>query len=285
MMDFIDGKTRILVCTTIIESGMDIPAANTIIINNADKLGLSQIYQLRGRVGRGHEQAYAYLLVQAPDSLTRDAARRLKALMEFTHLGAGFAVAIHDLEIRGGGNLLGEVQSGQLASVGYELYLRMLEEEIARLKGEAPEEGPEPEINISMPSRLPESYIPDPPSRLSLYKRLSQVRNSREAELIEKEMTDRFGPLPEAALNLLLVVDIKWRLRKMFASGFNLGAHGLQISFTAQPRVNLEQVLKLAKASPERFKVYPEGKIWARLEGEGRQLLLRSREFLLDIAA
>jgi transcription-repair coupling factor (superfamily II helicase) len=285
MMDFVAGHTRILVSTTIIESGMDIPAANTIIINNADKLGLSQIYQLRGRVGRGREKAYAYLLVQSPDSLTRDAARRLKALMEFTHLGAGFAVAIHDLEIRGGGNLLGEVQSGQLASVGYELYLHMLEEEIARLKGEEPEEGPEPEINISMPSRLPESYIPDSPARLSLYKRLSQVRDSQEATLIEKEMIDRFGPLPEAALNLLLAVDIKWRLRKMFASGFNLSARGLQVSFTAQPKVNLEQVLRMARARPEQVKVYPEGKIWTRLPGEGHQLLLRSREFLISIAA
>jgi transcription-repair coupling factor (superfamily II helicase) len=283
MMDFVSGQIQVLVSTTIIESGLDIPAANTIIINDADKLGLSQIYQLRGRVGRGNAKAYAYLLVKEQDSLTRDAAKRLKALMEFTHLGAGFAIAMHDLEIRGGGNLLGEVQSGQLASVGYELYVRMLEEETARLKGEEPEYGPEPEINLSMPSRLPESYIPDSAARLSLYKRLSQVRSGEDVALIEKELADRFGPLPEMAANLLFAVDIKLLLRKMFAIRFNLSARGLQIFFAAQPKVDLDKVLRMAHARPDKIKVYPEGKIWAALAGGDHRLLAQSREFLRDI--
>ena len=284
MLDFVTGKIRVLVCTTIIESGLDIPAANTIIINNADKMGLGQIYQLRGRVGRGNEKAYAYLLVKSEDSLTRDAARRLKALMDFTHLGAGFAIAMHDLEIRGGGNLLGEVQSGQVAQIGYELYVRMLEEETARLKGEAPEQGPEPEMNLPMASRLPEEYIPDAPTRLSIYKRLSQVAESRELADIAQELNDRFGPPPPAARNLLAALDIKLLLRKMFASRLSLGAQALQVFFGEQPRVNLDKLLQMAHNNSDEVKVYPEGKIWVRLDGE-KDLLAQSKEFLQAIAA
>ena len=141
MMSFVRRELDVLVCTTIIESGLDIPSTNTIIINNADKFGLSQIYQLRGRVGRSGRRAYAYLFVRSEQSLSRQAAKRLKALMDFTQLGAGFAIAMHDLQIRGAGNMLGEAQSGVAAEVGYELYLRMLEEAIARLKGEGPARG------------------------------------------------------------------------------------------------------------------------------------------------
>lgn len=153
MLSFVRRELDVLVCTTIIESGLDIPSANTIIINNADKFGLSQIYQLRGRVGRSERRAYAYLFVRSEASLSRQAAKRLKALMDFTQLGAGFSIAMHDLQIRGAGNMLGEAQSGVAAEVGYELYLRMLEEAIARLKGEAPPEGPEPEL--AGPARPP----------------------------------------------------------------------------------------------------------------------------------
>ncbi len=282
MLEFVQGEIKILVCTTIIESGLDIPAANTIIINNADKMGLSQIYQLRGRVGRGNEKAYAYLLVKSEDALTRDAARRLKALMDFTHLGAGFAIAMHDLEIRGGGNLLGEVQSGQVASIGYELYLRMLEEETARLKGEEPEYGEEPELNLRMSARLPEDYIPDPPARLSIYKRLSQALDGEDITRIAQELIDRFGPLPPAAENLLAAVDIKFSLRKMFAHKLNLGDQGMQVFFSQKPRLNLDKLLAMAHSQPDRIKVSPDGKIWVGFSA-GQAPLQAGKEFLQSI--
>lgn len=282
MLDFVNAEVNILVCTTIIESGLDIPAANTIIINDADKLGLSQIYQLRGRVGRGNEKAYAYLLVKSEDSLSRDAARRLKALMDFTHLGAGFAIAMHDLEIRGGGNLLGEVQSGQVASVGYELYVRMLEEATASLKGEEPDMGPEPEINVQLPSRLPESYIPDPPTRLSMYKRLSQAEKSEDIARVRQELEDRFGPLPKPARNLLAAVGIKLLLRKMFAHKLNLGAQSMQVFFKEQPRLDLDKLLNLAATRPDAVKVSPDGKIWVAFAPDDSPLEA-GREFLESI--
>jgi len=282
MLQFVHRELDVLVCTTIIESGLDIPSANTIIINNADHLGLSQIYQLRGRVGRAGEKAYAYLFIKSETSLTRDARKRLKALMDFTHLGAGFSIAMHDLQIRGAGNLLGEVQSGQAAEVGYELYMRMLEEAVARLKGEAPAEGPEPELRLSLPAHLPEDYVPDSQVRLSMYKRLSLARDRAEMQAVAAELDDRFGPPPAAAKNLLWGVEIKALLRRMMALSLDLSPGSFLVQFSHTPKVDLERLLGLAENDAKRVKVFPDGRVSVKLvrgETEGGPLA-EAREFL-----
>ena len=279
MMAFVRRELDVLVCTTIIESGLDIPSANTIIINQADKLGLSQIYQLRGRVGRAGQTAYAYLFVKSETSLTSSAAKRLKALMDFTHLGAGFAIAMHDLQIRGAGNLLGEVQSGQVAEVGYELYVRMLEEAVAELKGEAPAEGPEPELHLAMKAFLPEDYVPDSQVRLSLYKRLSLVRAQADLEAVTREMEDRFGPLPEPANHLVAAVGLKSLLRRLWATRLDLNAQQMQVHFTHEARLNLDLLLGLAERRPQDVKVYPDGRVSLRLKA-GAPALAQARDFL-----
>ncbi|MBU1274439.1 MAG: transcription-repair coupling factor [Proteobacteria bacterium] len=279
MMSFVRRELDVLVCTTIIESGLDIPSANTIIINHADKMGLSQIYQLRGRVGRSGQRAYAYLFVRSEQSLTRQAAKRLKALMDFTQLGAGFAIAMHDLQIRGAGNLLGEAQSGVAAEVGYELYLRMLEEAIARLKGEAPPEGPEPELKLGLPAHLPESYVPDPEVRLSLYRRLSGVRLAEQLEEVAAELSDRFGPPPAAVSNLLSGVGLKVLLRQVGAERLDISGDGLMAHFTRTDGVNLDRLLALAQDEPGRVRVFPDGRVKLGLEA-GLPPLEQAKQFL-----
>ena len=175
MIRFIQKEIDVLVCTTIIESGLDIPSANTIILHEVDRFGLSQIYQLRGRVGRSKENAYAYLLLSSGSKITRQAEKRLKALMDFSHLGAGIHLAMHDLKIRGGGNILGFTQSGHISAIGYELYLKMIEQSISELKGEEWHEEINPEINVDIPAYLPENYVSDIDVRLNLYRRLSSL--------------------------------------------------------------------------------------------------------------
>ncbi|HSO72409.1 MAG TPA: transcription-repair coupling factor, partial [Thermodesulfobacteriota bacterium] len=215
MWQFWRQEIDVLVCTAIIESGLDIPAANTIIINRAHALGLAQIYQLRGRVGRGREQAYAYLLVPEEEHLNPEAQKRLKALMEFTELGSGFKIALHDLQIRGAGNMLGAAQSGHIAEVGYELYLQLLEDEINRLKGEPLDLTPDPELHLPVAAYLPETYIPDIDQRLMMYRRLSGRLSKAEIDGIAEELLDCYGPLTPEAANLLEVVQAKSILREI----------------------------------------------------------------------
>ncbi len=210
MMDFIRRRVDVLVCTTIIESGLDIPAANTIIINRADKFGLAQIYQLRGRVGRSSEQAYAYLLIPGENLISRDAQKRLRALLDFSELGAGFKIALNDLQIRGGGTILGSSQSGHIAAVGYELYLELLEKTIKEMKGEeSDDEMIDPEVNIPLSAFLPESFIPDKDQRLLAYKRLATLSDAAAVEDLAGEWRDRYGPFPESARNLIMLAKLR----------------------------------------------------------------------------
>ncbi|MCH7838586.1 MAG: transcription-repair coupling factor, partial [Chloroflexi bacterium] len=214
MLDFVDGRSDVLVCTTIIESGLDIPNVNTIIIDKADKLGLSQLYQLRGRVGRGAVRAYAYLLFDRHRSLSEPAQKRLEAIFEATELGAGFQIALRDLEIRGAGNLLGAEQSGHIGAVGFDLYVRLLADAVEGLKAAregrpaAPTTAQQATISIDLPltAHLPASYVGDLNLRLALYQRMAAVGTVDEAESMAQEMRDRFGPPPPAAENLLFVV-------------------------------------------------------------------------------
>ncbi|WP_244083594.1 transcription-repair coupling factor [Desulforhabdus sp. TSK] len=215
MLDFIGRKIDILVCTTIIESGLDIPAANTIIINRADKFGLAQIYQLRGRVGRSTEQAYAYLLVPGEDIISRDAQKRLRALMDFSELGAGFKIALNDLQIRGGGTILGSSQSGHIAAVGYELYLELLEKTVKEMKGETSEtEALDTEINVPLSAFLPDAFIPDTDQRLLAYKRLATVSGEEDVDELSSEWRDRYGPFPDSVRNLVLMAKIRLLLKR-----------------------------------------------------------------------
>ncbi len=214
MIKFVRGDIDCLVCTTIVESGLDIPSANTIIINRADRLGLADLYQLRGRVGRAGEQAHAYLIVPDLSRIPDQAKRRLKAIMEMGEaVGGGFRLAMRDLQIRGAGNILGVSQSGQIAEVGYEMYLDLLQKAVEELKGHPRKEYMDPEINLGVPAFIPESYVPDTELRLGLYRRIARSENREEAEDLAAEMRDRFGSLPEEVNNLFSVMEIKRILR------------------------------------------------------------------------
>src|SRR5687767_6739327 len=202
MLDFVSRKFDILLATTIVENGLDIPNANTIIINRADRYGLAQLYQLRGRVGRSDRPAYAYLLIPPEEALSPVARKRLAAIKEFSELGSGFRVAALDLEIRGAGNLLGGEQSGQIDAVGFETYMKLLEETIRELKGEDLEDDVRATVNLRIDFRIEDSYVPDMNQRLMIYRRIAGARTEDEIGRIIDEVRDRYGPTPAQVLNL-----------------------------------------------------------------------------------
>jgi transcription-repair coupling factor (superfamily II helicase) len=259
MLRFLRREVDVLVCTAIIEAGLDIPAANTIIINRAHTMGLAQLYQLRGRVGRSQAQAYAYLLVPDETALSSEAQKRLKALMEFTELGSGFRIAMHDLQIRGAGNLLGQAQSGHLAEVGYELYLQLLEEAIREFKGEPVEEAtPDPELHLPLAAYLPEDYVPDVQQRLALYRRLSGRLTLEMLSELEAEFLDRFGPLPPEGHNLLEVVRAKHRLRQLGIKRLDLQENVAVLQFAHPERLDLQCLVDLLKQRPRTMRLKPD---------------------------
>jgi transcription-repair coupling factor (superfamily II helicase) len=218
MFAFLNRETDLLVSTAIISSGLDIPTANTIIMDRADTFGLSDLYQLRGRVGRGNVQAYAYFLVPGEDLMTGDAKKRLQAIQEMSYLGAGFRLALKDLEIRGAGNLLGGEQSGHIYKVGFDMYMEMLEKAVAELKGEEIREDFDPQIRLPVAAYIPDDYVQDIALRLSLYKRLTSLRSENEVNEFESEMADRFGKAPGEVKNLLYIIRIKLLAKKLFVS-------------------------------------------------------------------
>ncbi|MGI8427107.1 MAG: transcription-repair coupling factor [Actinomycetota bacterium] len=209
MLNVWDGKIDVLVCTTIIESGLDIPAMNTLIVERADRLGLSQLYQLRGRVGRARERAYAYFLYPHDAVLGDEAHERLKTLSEFTELGSGFKIALRDLEIRGAGNLLGAEQSGHIAAVGFDLYLKMMSEAVGKLSGKAPEEKLEVRLDIPADAFVPSSYIGRESLRIEAYRQIEKIRSADDSSALREELTDRFGPLPGSVENLIVVAELR----------------------------------------------------------------------------
>lgn len=261
MMRFLRREIDLLVCTTIIESGLDIPSANTIIINQADRLGLAQIYQLRGRVGRAKEKAYAYLIISNDSVLTRDAEKRLKALMDFSSLGAGLNLAMHDLRIRGGGNILGFSQTGHISAVGYELYVKLIERAVTELKGEEWEDDINPEINIDIPSHLPESYIMDTDVRLNLYRRLSNLVEKSELEEITEEIRDRFGSPPQEVVNLFGLMSIRLLLKKLRIIKLDMGSNSLTLTLPEEMGVDAKDLVRLISARPNRFRLLPNNKL------------------------
>ncbi|WP_259346805.1 TRCF domain-containing protein, partial [Vibrio alginolyticus] len=258
MNDFYHQRFNVLVCTTIIETGIDVPTANTIIMDRADNLGLAQLHQLRGRVGRSHHQAYAYLLTPHPKAMTKDAIKRLDAIASLEDLGAGFTLATHDLEIRGAGELLGDEQSGQIQSVGFTLYMEMLEQAVQALK-----EGKEPsldellreqtEVEMRIPALLPDDYIPDVNTRLSMYKRIASVTSSDELSELKVELIDRFGLLPDATKNLLAVSELKISAGSLKAKKIEAHDKGGFIEFYPDADINPAYLVKLLQSQPQKF--------------------------------
>ncbi len=268
MVRFVNKEIDVLVCTTIIESGLDIPNANTIVITRADRLGLAEIYQLRGRVGRSSEQAYAYLLVPSLDGMSRDAQQRLRALLDYNELGGGFKLAMSDLQIRGGGNILGESQSGNIAAVGYDLYLDLLQKTVEDLKrkaaagiesiGEA--EDIEPEINLNISAYIPEHYISHTDQRYIAYRRITSINSSEELLDLQNEMKDRYGPPPHETLNLFQVVELKIALKDLKIVKLEQGPTTLVFTFHEKTSVGPEKILALVKKSPN-IRFTPDSKL------------------------
>jgi transcription-repair coupling factor (superfamily II helicase) len=260
MLDFYHQRFNILVCTTIIESGIDVPNANTIIINRADHMGLAQLYQLRGRVGRSHHQAYAYLIAPPRSAMTADAVKRLEAIESIETLGTGFALATHDLEIRGAGELLGEEQSGQIQEVGFSLYMDMLERAVHALKSgvEPALEQPlalDAEIELGVPALIPEDYLSDVHLRLVMYKRIASARDAQELREIQVEMIDRFGLLPDAARNLFRIAELKQLALPLGIRKLELGAEQGRIVFAPEPAIDSARLITLIQHEPNRYRL------------------------------
>lgn len=263
MISFYQKQTNVLVCTTIVESGLDLPSANTIIIDGAENLGLAQLYQLRGRVGRSQLRAYAYLLVSSKGELTDTAKKRLEAIQRFVELGSGFSIASHDLEIRGGGNLLGAEQSGHVASVGFDLYTELLEEAIQEIQGQAAPEtsNKEPEIKAPFAAFLSEEYIPDIHQRLSLYRRLSVAKNENELLSLEEEIQDRYGKPPVEATHLIWLIRLKILLRDYGVDVLVVGNGKVSLLPSAPTQLDPAKALRKMAREPKRFSLLPDSKM------------------------
>ncbi|MCH7643275.1 MAG: transcription-repair coupling factor [Myxococcales bacterium] len=287
MLRFMHGEADVLLCTTIIESGIDNPRANTILINRADTLGLAQIYQLRGRVGRSKQRAYAYLMIPgSEDALTSDARRRLEAIQDLSELGSGFRLANMDLEIRGAGNLLGPEQSGCLAAVGYETYLTMLEEIMDELRGKSHETEIDPEIRLPVTARLPESYVSATSQRLVLYKRLASCRDDSEIDRIRDELLDRYGSLPDEAENLFEVIRLKTRARRLGITAIDLTNGEIVLTAAEPSKVDPQRLLDLLHQAGAGMRIAPDRKIYARApEGGSARLFAATLNLLANLGA
>jgi len=271
MLDFQKQRFNVLLSTTIIESGIDIPNANTIVINRADRFGLAQLHQLRGRVGRSHHRAYAYLLVPDRRSITADAQKRLDAIASMDELGAGFTLATHDLEIRGAGELLGEDQSGQMAEVGFSLYTELLERAVRSIRqGKLPdldagEEARGAEVELHVPALIPDDYLPDVHTRLTLYKRISSARDSDGLRELQVEMIDRFGLLPDPVKHLFAIAELKLQANTLGVRKLELGEHGGRIVFEAKPNVDPMTIIQMIQKQPKLYAMDGPDKLKVKL--------------------
>jgi transcription-repair coupling factor (superfamily II helicase) len=284
MLAFIERKYDVLLATTIIENGIDIPACNTILINHAERFGLSQLYQLRGRVGRSDRLAFCYLLVPSDKVLTSDARKRLAAIQEFSDLGAGFRIAAKDLEIRGAGNILGGEQSGQIAAVGFEMYTKLLEETIREMKGERIEEEVETSMNLGVDIYIPKTYIGDESLRMTFYKKVASARDDVRLEEIRNELRDRFGALPPNVENLLHFVRVKKFAQQLgVVSIVREGARAV-LKLTQHAKVDPNKLLELIAAHPQ-AKFSPTGVLSFPLREHGPAVIDAIEGLLRGIAA
>jgi transcription-repair coupling factor (superfamily II helicase) len=291
MADFHRQRFNVLVCTTIIETGIDIPTANTIIINRADRFGLAQLHQLRGRVGRSHHRAYAYLVVPDRKSITADAQKRLEALASLEELGAGFTLATHDLEIRGAGELLGDEQSGQIQEIGFGLYTELLDRAVRALKsGKIPDfdlsTEHETEVELHLPTLIPDDYLPDVHARLTLYKRIASARSEDDLRDLQVEMIDRFGLLPDSAKHLFAVAGLKLMATPLGIRKLDFGANGGRIVFRASyqgnpPDVDPMLIIKLIQQLPRVYKLDGQDKLKITLDLPGATERIRSAQEVL----
>lgn len=266
MVSFVEKKFNVLLCTTIIESGIDIPTANTMIVNRADAFGLAQLYQLRGRIGRGKERAYAVLLVPQSERITKDAQKRLEALQRFSELGSGFKVASHDLEIRGAGNLLGPDQSGQIAAVGFELYSELVAQAVAELKGSMRMQAREPEMRLPIVALIPEKYVPDTSLRLNYYKRMAQAETDAAVHDVLEELNEFYGPAPEAVEHLTQLMLLKRRLQQIGALTLDgamipQGGARISLSFDQNAPIDRMRLVQLVESKQNDARLTPEGKL------------------------
>ncbi|MFH1102543.1 MAG: transcription-repair coupling factor, partial [Pseudomonadota bacterium] len=284
MISFFRKKIDLLVCTSIIESGLDVPSANTILINRADRFGLAQIYQLRGRVGRSNEQAYAYLFIPKESALTQDAKKRLKVLMEYSDLGSGFQIAMRDLEIRGGGTILGASQSGHIAAVGYDMFLKLMEQAVSELKGEPVLEELQPEINVEISAFIPEFYVADIDQRLSIYRRLSRMTDLKEMSDFKSELMDRFGPMPGESMNLVFKIMLKILAIKAGVRRLDLIGDTLVLYFSLAHLKDGSRIIEMIRSDPGRFSLTPDHIMKIKLFRNGQKgLLSQTRNILKAI--
>jgi transcription-repair coupling factor (superfamily II helicase) len=283
MLDFVDGRYDVLVATAIVESGLDIPRANTIIIDRADMFGLAQLYQLRGRVGRSKERAYCYLVVPPAEAMTDEARSRIEALERHTELGSGFKIASLDLELRGAGDLLGSEQSGTVESVGFELFCQMLEDAVKELRGETVVHEVDPELSFDVPALLPEDYVADVGVRLSLYKRLASANDEAHVEEIAVEMEDRFGPPPEDAKRFVHLMRLKTELRRLRVLGCEASSKSVTLHLREDTPLDPQKVLKLVAAPKSPYKLTPDMRLTRRFDG-AESSLLNCEKLLSELA-
>jgi transcription-repair coupling factor (superfamily II helicase) len=281
MMDFYHHRCNLLVCTTIIESGIDVPTANTIFINRADKLGLAQLHQIRGRVGRSHHRAYAYLIVPHERSMTADARNRLQAIESLEELGIGFTLATHDLEIRGAGEILGDEQSGQIAEIGFTLYAELLERAVQSLKSNLPIEFEAPlmrasEVDFHIPALIPETYIADIHNRLIEYKRISAAKSDEALNELKIELVDRFGSLPEPLKHLLRITHIKLLTLELGIEKIDIGEQNGKFVFNPNPNIEPMKIIGLIQSSPEIYRF--DGKQTLRIICQSDELERRFKQ-------
>ncbi len=281
MLKFIRGESNVLVATTIVENGLDIPHANTILINRADRLGLAELYQLRGRVGRSHQRAYAYLLVPPDTILTEIARKRLAAMKEFSELGAGFRIAALDLELRGAGNMLGRQQHGHIESIGFDLYVQMLERAVAKLKGQDTVPEQRTTLNLGMDVRIPQEYIPSENLRLRTYKRVSSVATEEEKQDVRKELQDRFGQLPKSVENLLEFAMLKSMSERLHIASVERQGTKLAVRFHPETPIDPAVLVKVVR-SRKGIRLDPSGILWLELQ-KGEMLAAALRNVLLGL--
>jgi transcription-repair coupling factor (superfamily II helicase) len=281
MLDFYHHRCNLLVCTTIIESGIDVPTANTIFINRADKLGLAQLHQIRGRVGRSHHRAYAYLIVPHERSMTADARKRLQAIESLEELGVGFTLATHDLEIRGAGEILGDEQSGQITEIGFTLYSELLDRAVQSLKSNLPIDFEAPlmrasEVDFHIPALIPETYIPDIHNRLIEYKRISSAKSDQALRQLQVELVDRFGILPDALKHLLRITHIKLLTLELGIEKIDIGEQNGKIVFNSNPNIDPMKIINLIQSDPQQYRF--DGKQTLRLVCDSDELEPRFKQ-------
>jgi transcription-repair coupling factor (superfamily II helicase) len=281
MLKFMHHEADILVATTIIENGLDIPLCNTILINRADRLGLSELYQLRGRVGRSNRRAYAYLLIPKEVELTPIARRRLAALKEFSDLGAGFKIAALDLELRGAGNLLGGEQSGHIEAIGFELYTQMLDRAVREMKGEAAPDEAETQLNLGLNIRIPAEYIPEENQRLRMYKRVAGVETESQLSDVGSELKDRYGPPPAAVRNLLDYASLKLLCMRVGVNAIERKRDSVTFKFRQNAAVDPEQLARFVSAQ-RGAQFTPDGMLKFVLKANAADDVLRSLRTVLE---